>query len=344
MTAEPAAASTRPAAARRTCSASTRPRAPRSPASSPPTARTSPRRGPWAVPTLVAEAGHAGEWESIPPARGYIGGVPIELGAARVAGAAHAADALRVGVRCDLAGPCVAGGQPWARFFSLAVELSDDNAPSVGLTRAGRPHPRGDRARGLRARRGRRRLRAGARPRRPPARDRPSLRHRALHDRRAAPRHEPRPVPARRARHRPARHPHPRRRRAHAGRAGRGRRRQRPHRRPPAIVVDNLPPRPGTVALAGDPVGGADRAAERLQRRGRRPTTTAGSAATTPAAPRSAAPSRGPTASARATRATASARSSSPPTAEAASASPPSTSEPIPAPAAPRARPSPAAT
>jgi hypothetical protein len=88
---------------------------------------------PSAVPTLVAEAGHAGEWESIPPARGYIGGVPIELGAARVSGAAHAADALRVGVRCDLAGPCAAGGQPWARFFSLAVELSDDHAPTAEL-------------------------------------------------------------------------------------------------------------------------------------------------------------------------------------------------------------------
>jgi hypothetical protein len=59
-----------------------------------------------------------------------------------VAGAAHAADALRVGVRCDLAGPCAAGGQPWARFFSLAVELSDDHAPSVGLT-APAGHTRG---------------------------------------------------------------------------------------------------------------------------------------------------------------------------------------------------------
>src|SRR3954447_151382 len=88
---------------------------------------------PWAVPTLVVEAGHAGEWESIPPARGYIGGVPIELGAARVAGAAHAADALRVGVRCDLAGPCTAGGQPWARFFSLALELGDDHATAAAL-------------------------------------------------------------------------------------------------------------------------------------------------------------------------------------------------------------------
>ncbi len=90
--------------------------------------------GPWAVPTLVAEAGHAGEWESIPPARGYIGGVPIELGPARVAAAAHAADALRVGVRCDLAGPCAEGGQPWARFSTLAVELSDEHAPTATLT------------------------------------------------------------------------------------------------------------------------------------------------------------------------------------------------------------------
>src|SRR4051794_19195809 len=97
---------------------------------------------PWAVPSLGVEAGHAGEWETIPPARGYIGGVPIELGAARVVGAAHAADALRVGVRCDLAGPCVAGGQPWARFYSLAVELSDEHPPTVALSAPAR-HVRG---------------------------------------------------------------------------------------------------------------------------------------------------------------------------------------------------------
>src|SRR4051812_38383549 len=97
--------------------------------------------GPWAVPMLVVEAAHAGEWEFIPPARGYIGGVPIELGAGRAQGAAHAADALRLGVRCDLAGPCLAGGQPWARFFSLAVELSDQHAPTAALsTPAGHAH------------------------------------------------------------------------------------------------------------------------------------------------------------------------------------------------------------
>ena len=88
---------------------------------------------PWAVPMLVVEAGDAGEWESIPPARAQFGRVPIELGAARVEAAAGAADALRIGVRCDRIGPCVAGGQPWTRFFSLAVELSDNHAPTVGL-------------------------------------------------------------------------------------------------------------------------------------------------------------------------------------------------------------------
>jgi hypothetical protein len=92
---------------------------------------------PWAVPVLVAEAGHAGEWESIPPARRHFGRVPIELGAARVEATAHAADALRIGVRCDRMGPCVAGAQPWARFFSLGVELRDDHAPTVALSAPG---------------------------------------------------------------------------------------------------------------------------------------------------------------------------------------------------------------
>jgi hypothetical protein len=92
---------------------------------------------PWAVPMLVVEAGHAGEWESIPPARVHLGRAPIELGAARVEAAAHSADALRIGVRCARTGPCVAGLQPWARFFSLAVELSDPHAPAVGLSTPG---------------------------------------------------------------------------------------------------------------------------------------------------------------------------------------------------------------
>ena len=81
---------------------------------------------PWAVPTLVVEAGHGGAWEYIPPARGYIGAAPIELGADRSGGDAHAADRLQIGVRCELSGPCVAGGQPWARFHALAVTLTDD--------------------------------------------------------------------------------------------------------------------------------------------------------------------------------------------------------------------------
>lgn len=92
---------------------------------------------PWAVPTLVVEAGHGGAWEYIPPARGYIGAAPIELGADRAGGDAHAADRLQIGVRCELSGPCVAGGQPWARFHALAVTLTDDHAPAVGVSAPG---------------------------------------------------------------------------------------------------------------------------------------------------------------------------------------------------------------
>jgi len=92
---------------------------------------------PWALPALVVEAAHAGTWESIPPAWTQYLGVPIELGADRAEGAARAADALRIGVRCDRFGPCVGGGQLLARFFSLAVELSDNHAPTVGLSSPG---------------------------------------------------------------------------------------------------------------------------------------------------------------------------------------------------------------
>ena len=89
---------------------------------------------PWAVPTFVVEAAHGSEWEYIPPATGHIGGDPIELGGNRVSGDAHGADALRLGVRCELAGPCVSGGEPWARFLALAVVLDDSHAPSAGVS------------------------------------------------------------------------------------------------------------------------------------------------------------------------------------------------------------------
>jgi hypothetical protein len=88
----------------------------------------------WARPALVVEAEHAGRWESIPPAESNLGGFPVDFGGVRVEGAAHAADALRLGVRCDGREPCVAGAQPRARFYSLNVELSDDHAPVVGLS------------------------------------------------------------------------------------------------------------------------------------------------------------------------------------------------------------------
>ncbi len=89
---------------------------------------------PWAVPTFVVEAAHGSEWEYIPPARGYIGASPVDFAGTRRSGEANGADALRIGVRCELAGPCFEGGQPWARFYALAVELDDALAPAVGVT------------------------------------------------------------------------------------------------------------------------------------------------------------------------------------------------------------------
>ena len=86
------------------------------------------------MPTFVVEAAHGSAWEYIPPATGHIGGDPIELGGTRVSGDAHGADALRLGVRCELAGPCVRGGEPWARFLALAVVLDDSRAPSAGVS------------------------------------------------------------------------------------------------------------------------------------------------------------------------------------------------------------------
>src|SRR3954466_1496707 len=56
----------------------------------------------WAVPTFVVEAGHGGSWETVPPALGHIGGGPIDFGGDRTAADAHEADAMRIGVRCEL--------------------------------------------------------------------------------------------------------------------------------------------------------------------------------------------------------------------------------------------------
>ena len=96
----------------------------------------------WAVPTFVVQAGHAGGWEYIDPARGYIGADPIDFGGDRAVADAHGADALRIGTRCDLRGPCVEGGQPAARFHALAVVLRDDLAPRAAITAPG-GHVRG---------------------------------------------------------------------------------------------------------------------------------------------------------------------------------------------------------
>jgi hypothetical protein len=91
----------------------------------------------WAVPTFVVAAGHGRSWETIPPATGYIGGTPIDFGGDRVVSDAHAADALRIGARCDLRGPCWIGGQPAVRIHAVAVVLRDDSAPSAAITARG---------------------------------------------------------------------------------------------------------------------------------------------------------------------------------------------------------------
>ena len=100
----------------------------------------------WAVPTFVVEAGHGGSWEYIAPARGHTGGAPIDFGADRAVGDAHDADALRIGVRCELRGPCSKGGIPAARFHALAVVLPRRPRAARHAHRAGRPRPGHDRA------------------------------------------------------------------------------------------------------------------------------------------------------------------------------------------------------
>ena len=102
----------------------------------------------WAVPTFVVEAGHGGSWEYIAPARGHTGGAPIDFGADRAVGDAREADALRIGVRCELRGPCFTGGIPAARFHALAVVLPRRPRAASHAERAERPHPGHDRAAG----------------------------------------------------------------------------------------------------------------------------------------------------------------------------------------------------
>jgi len=97
----------------------------------------------WAVPTFVVSAGHAGGWEYVGPARGSILPVPLDFGGDAVVTGTHAADALRIGTRCDLAGPCYKGGQPAARFHALVVVLDDDRAPQVSVAPDAARHVQG---------------------------------------------------------------------------------------------------------------------------------------------------------------------------------------------------------
>ncbi len=91
----------------------------------------------WAVPTFAVEAEHGTRWEYIPPAYGHIGGAPVDLGGGWGGGDAHGADAVEIGVRCELQGPCVQGGAPEASFRALAVRLSDSHPPALSLRAPG---------------------------------------------------------------------------------------------------------------------------------------------------------------------------------------------------------------
>jgi len=96
----------------------------------------------WAVPMFVVQAGHAGAWESVGPARVNFGPDPIDFGGNGVVAEAHGADALRIGVRCDRSGPCSKGWPLGAKFQALAVVLRDDRPPRTTLTAPG-GHVRG---------------------------------------------------------------------------------------------------------------------------------------------------------------------------------------------------------
>jgi hypothetical protein len=97
---------------------------------------------PWAVPSFAVQAHYGDVWGFIPPSAGNLAAGPRQLAGRRAIGAARDAKWLQIGVRCDLQGPCSAGGAPWASFHALAVVLTDDHAPAVGLT-APRGHLRG---------------------------------------------------------------------------------------------------------------------------------------------------------------------------------------------------------
>ena len=114
-----------------------------SPASSPPTERISPGAAAVGGADVGRRGGHGGAWEYIPPgARIHRRALRSTSAADRAGRDAHDADALRIGVRCDLRGPCLSGGQPAARFHALAVVLRDDQAPRVAITVPG-GHVRG---------------------------------------------------------------------------------------------------------------------------------------------------------------------------------------------------------
>ncbi len=88
----------------------------------------------WAIPTLAIQAHHGEAWGYIPPSTANLESSPRELSGHRVVGDARGADAIQIGVRCDLGDPCVNGGAPWASFHALAVVLTDEHPPAAGIT------------------------------------------------------------------------------------------------------------------------------------------------------------------------------------------------------------------
>ena len=260
---------------------------------------------PWAVPTFVVEAGHGGALGVHRARRAATSAPhPIELGGRpSPVGDAHDADALRIGVRCELAGPCVEGGQPCGALPRARGDAHRRARAAVGVTAPG-GHLRGSVERRRRRRATRAAACSSARSTSTAGRSRMRGSAPTVPASVGAQRHVtgrvPCPLDA------PARDPLRQRARSPTaphtpGRTRGGRRGQRPHRRGARSSSTTCRRARARVDAQGRRVRGAHRAGERVQRRGRRRTTTAGSAATRHGRlhRRSAARSRAPTRSAR---------------------------------------------
>jgi hypothetical protein len=89
-----------------------------------------PAGAPWAVPVFAVEARYDDLWSYVAPAAGWIGARPIDFGATWVHSDLAGAGSLRIGVRCEL-GPCSAEDIPHAEIRSIGVALDDPEPPSL---------------------------------------------------------------------------------------------------------------------------------------------------------------------------------------------------------------------